>query len=143
MKKQLTQLLALHEGFREKPYRCTAGKLTVGYGRNLDDRGITREEGAILLANDLELSEAILRDRVSCFDDLSEVRQAVLIDMCLNLGWPRLSGFRKFLAALEEGSYSRAAAEMMNSLWARQVGRRAIRLADMMLRNVWPLEVAA
>lgn len=141
MKQKLTQLIALHEGFREKPYRCTAGKLTVGFGRNLDDVGITREEGEILLANDIEVSEAILQDRIECWPQLSEVRRAVLIDMCFNLGWPRLAKFRKFLAALEAGHYALASAEMLDSRWAKQVGRRAHRLASMMVRNVWALEV--
>ncbi len=27
--------LVRHEGLRLKPYRCTAGKLTIGIGRNL------------------------------------------------------------------------------------------------------------
>lgn len=141
MKQHLTRLIALHEGFREKPYRCTAGKLTLGFGRNLDDVGITREEGEILLANDIEVSMAILQDRIDCWHQLSEVRQAVLVDMCFNLGWPRLARFRKFLAALEAREYAQAAAEMLDSRWAKQVGHRAHRLASMMVRNVWALEV--
>ncbi|WP_444942728.1 glycoside hydrolase family protein [Microbulbifer sp. ZKSA006] len=139
--KKIARLIALHEGFREKPYRCTAGKLTVAFGRNLDDVGLSREEGEILLANDIEVSLAILQDRVDGFDCLSQVRQAVLVDMCFNLGWPRLSGFKRFLAAVEDGDYSEAAKEMLDSKWARQVGRRARRLADMMLSNVWAREV--
>ena len=55
--------------------------------------------------------------------------------MCFNLGRPRLSNFKKFLAALEEGDYEKAAVEMMDSRWASQVGDRAVRLRDRMLQE--------
>ena len=45
--------LVKHEGFRLKPYRCTAGKLTIGIGRNLDDRGISQKEDYAILERDI------------------------------------------------------------------------------------------
>ena len=49
--------LVRHEGLRLKPYRCTAGKLTIGIGRNLDDCGISQTEAYLLLENDIRNCE--------------------------------------------------------------------------------------
>ena len=125
------RLLQQHEGFRDRPYRCTAGKLTIGYGRNLDDVGISREEAAYLLRQDIFRAIGDLRLEPYWLD-LTEVRQAVLIDMCVNLGWPRLSRFERMRKALTEGDYGRAADEMVGSKWFLQVGARGRTLERMM-----------
>ncbi len=127
----MTAQLIEHEGLRLKPYRCPAGKLTIGIGRNLDDRGISEQEAAVLCRNDIDGAERDLDRNVPWWRELSAVRQMALVDMCLNLGWPRLSGFKRMLAALERTDYETAADEMLDSKWARQVGVRAVRIADM------------
>lgn len=137
MTDKLTAMLVDHEGMRRKPYRCTAGKLTIGVGRNLDDRGISPDEAMYMLANDIRDSRRELSAAFSWFDKLDEVRQAVLIDMCVNLGLSRLQGFRNTLALIGVGKYEAAAQEMLNSKWAEQVGRRAQRLSRMMATGRW------
>ena len=123
--------LILHEGMRLRPYRCTAGRLTIGVGRNLDDKGITEDEAMYLLAGDIE--EVIARLEVhSWYAVLGPVRRKVLIDMCFNLGVAGLMGFRRMIEALERGDYERAADEMVYSRWYRQVGERGRRLERMM-----------
>jgi lysozyme len=52
--------------------------------------------------------------------------------MIFNIGMPRFKQFKKMIAALEEGDWSEAANQMMDSKWAKQVGKRAERLRDMM-----------
>ena len=121
-----------HEGFRGKPYRCTAGKLTIGYGRNIEDNGITEAEASFLLDNDLKRCEAECRQAFSWFDNLDDIRQGVIVEMDFNLGLKKFKGFRKMLAACEKQDYELAAREMLDSLWARQVGQRAKILADLM-----------
>jgi lysozyme len=138
MRDALRAQLVSMEGLRLKPYRCPAGKLTIGVGRNLDDRGVTREEALVLLDNDLALVEAQARAAFPWFDALDAVRQDVVLNMCFNLGLPRLLGFRKCLAALAAGHYGNAAYEMMQSQWAQQVGHRAQTLATMMETGVYP-----
>lgn len=125
------RMIMEHEGLRLKPYQCTAGKLTIGYGRNIEEVGIDEREAEHLLDNDIGrvLDELETLDFWGC---LGSVRQAVLVDMCFNLGFPRLAGFRKMLAACRAGDFEAAAVEMLDSRWARQVGRRAQRLAEMM-----------
>ncbi len=124
-------LLKRHEGFRAKPYRCTAGKLTIGYGRNLDDVGISEKEAEALLANDVAKALEHLRLEPYWLD-LNEERQAVLLNMVVNLGWPRFSGFAKMRQALKAGDYDRAADEMQDSAWYRQVKGRAVELESLM-----------
>ena len=124
------------EGLRLKPYRCTAGKLTIGYGRNLEDRGITIEEAEYLLSNDIEIVCKNLSMRLSFFDDLDPVRKSALINMCFNLGLSGLMGFKKMLRAIEQSDYEQAAVEALNSRWANQVGDRAVRIADKIKNGV-------
>lgn len=134
----LVDLIKEDEGLRLKPYRCTAGKLTIGYGHNIEDNGIPEHIAEALLDYDLDVADEELRDNLPFYWQLSEVRKAVLVSMCINLGWPRLSGFEKMIAALEARAYETAAYEMLDSRWARQVGNRAKRLAWMMQHDKWP-----
>ena len=137
MADKLTEMLVDHEGMHRKPYRCTAGKLTIGVGRNLDDRGISPDEAMYMLANDIKDARRELSAAFPWFDKLDDVRQAVLIDMHVNLGLSRLQGFRNTLALIGVGKYEAAAQEMLNSKWAEQVGRRAQRLSRMMATGRW------
>ena len=138
----MVRQLRLHEGERLRPYRCTAGKLTIGVGRNLEDRGITAEESAMLLSNDISREERELLAALPWVAKLSEVRQRVLLDMTFNLGLQGLLAFKRTLAAIQAGQYQQAAGMMLESLWARQVGQRAQRLSEMMATGQVPKELA-
>lgn len=127
----LKQQLMHDEGLRLHPYRDTVGKLTIGFGRNLDDVGITREEAEIMLDNDIEQVRSEL-SRFDWFEQLDSKRRDVIMNMCFNLGLPTLLKFENMIAALSAHQYQRAADEMLDSLWARQVGKRAERLAETM-----------
>ncbi|EKO3524387.1 glycoside hydrolase family protein [Vibrio fluvialis] len=138
MKALATQLIKKHEGLRLKPYRCSNQKLTIGYGRNLQDNGISQQEAEALLQHDLDtaVKEA---ETLSYFASLNEARQAVIVDMIFNLGLPRFGMFKKMIAAIEQQLWHVAANEMLNSRWARQVGKRAKTLSEMM-RSGAPLQ---
>jgi len=138
----MVRQLRLHEGERLRPYRCTAGKLTIGVGRNLEDRGISAEESAMLLSNDISREERELLAALPWVAKLSEVRQRVLLDMSFNLGLQGLLAFKRTLAAIQAGQYQQAAGMMLESLWARQVGQRAQRLSEMMATGQVPKELA-
>lgn len=129
---KLQKQLTLHEGVRLKPYRCTAGKLTIGIGRNLDDVGITQDEAMLMLRTDMARAIAAVRTELPWYERLDNIRQRVLVDMCFNLGIDGLLAFKQTLSAIASGDYDRAATEMLNSRWAGQVGERARRLARMM-----------
>lgn len=122
------------EGWRDQVYVCPAGKLTIGYGFNVEDSRMPRAVADlwldILLKNTKEALENCSYGEV--FKDLSEARQGVLIDMAYNLGLTGLLRFKKMWYALSEGEYVTAGDEMLDSRWARQVGHRAHELAFIM-----------
>jgi lysozyme len=127
----LKNMLVQEEGYSQFPYRDTEGVLTLGIGRNLESNGVSMSESLFMLDNDVNDAIAILNKQLSCFNRLDRVRQIILIDMVFNLK-NRLFGFVNTLAAIERGDYKLAAQEMLNSKWAKQVGRRAVRLSKMM-----------
>lgn len=133
----LVEQLIEHEGMELMPYRCTAEKLTIGVGRNIEDRGISEDEARYLLANDIAIVEEEILKRQPMVATLDSVRQRVLVDMAFNLGMPTLMKFQNMWDAIEEEDWDEAAAQMLDSRWARQVGRRAERLADAMRTGDW------
>jgi len=124
--------LEVDEGRKRFSYRCTAGKLSIGVGRNLEDRGLREDEINLMLSNDIDEAEGIARKLIPNYQKLSEERKAVVINMAFNLGETRLSQFKQTLTAINEGRYADAATGMRNSLWYKQVGARAERLATIM-----------
>lgn len=124
-------MLMRHEGLRLKPYKDTVGVLTIGYGRNLDVKGISSLEAEYLLDNDIsEVLNSL--EKLPWWQGLDTIRKAVIIDMAFNLGINGLLGFKKMIMAIQEGDYRKAAYEMRHSLWASQVGYRADELAVLM-----------
>ena len=130
-KEQLMKLIRKHEGLRLYPYMDTENKLTIGYGRNLEDRGISLKTAVDMLEEDVELALKESKKH-EFFYELDDVRQNVIIEMIFNLGPTRFRGFKRMISALNSKDYSLAASEMLDSLWAKQVGPRANRLSDMM-----------
>ncbi len=126
----------LHNG-NHAPYQCPAGYTTIGYGRNIQTNGISENEAERMLMNDLAGSVALLEKHVPSWENHNEARQAVLIDMCFNMGWPTLSRFKNMLAALDKGDYEKASVEMMDSRWYRQVKVRGRKLVATMKTGVW------
>jgi lysozyme len=128
----LQKQLQPEEELRLKPYRDSAGKLTIGWGRNLDDRGITTDEATYLLKNDIALVVKQLAVNLPWTSRLDDVRWRVLADMCFNMGIGGLLEFKNTLAAIERGDYAAAATGMLASKWDTQVAHRAAVLAEMM-----------
>ena len=152
-KDKLMKKLVAHEGLRLQVYKDTLGIDTIGIGRNLQDRGISKEEldeldipsidhvyeygiteaDAMFLAqNDVQIVEEELLRAHPCVEKLDAVRQLILIDMAFNLGVPRLCKFKKMWAAVHEEKFDVAAKEMLDSRWANQVKSRATKLANAM-----------
>lgn len=124
------QMLRRHEGLRLKPYECTQGYQTIGYGRNLDSKGITRNEAEAMLTHDIQEARDDLAN-LEYWGVLSSRRKAALIDMRFCVGPKGFRDFKRMHRALCEGDYEKAANEMLDSVFARQVGLRASELADM------------
>lgn len=124
--------LTRDEGLRLKPYRDTTGNTTIGIGRNLSGVGISLAEANALLDSDISRAVADLDRNLPWWKSLDGVRQRVLVNMAFNLGINGLLGFRHTLDAIRAGNFEAAANGMLASLWAKQVGQRATRLAVMM-----------
>lgn len=128
----LLQQIKQHEGLRLKPYQDSRGILTIGYGRNLEDVGISQEEAEYLLQNDIRQAREGAKTLVKNFDDLSYSRKNVLINMTFNMGLPTIRKFVHMRNAIEREDFVEASRQMLNSHWARQVGSRAEELAEQM-----------
>ena len=129
--------LARDEGCRLKPYRDTVGKLTIGIGRNLDDVGISLEEAHYLLSNDITRADRAVTKALPWVASMDGVRQAVVINLCFNMGIMGLFQFKNMLSAMKDGDWEVAAAELMDSKYAKQVGDRAKRLAMQLITGEW------
>ena len=134
---KLADQLIHHEGMECFPYTDTVGKVTIGVGRNLTDRGLTKEECRHLLVNDIEISVGELKMNFHWFAKLDDTRQAALVALHFNLGINRLKTFTKTLRLIEkcilgDDLWSKVAEELLDSKWAGQVGQRAQTLARML-----------
>ena len=142
---EIVNRLKYHEGCVLFPYKDTRGYLTIGIGRCIEKNpftvdelkvigdwkhGITREMAHMLCRNDIDRCISDLRKKVEFFDKLDKERQYVLIDLCFNMGIKGLLKFKNMLLALGTGNWNKAADELLNSKYALQVGKRAIRLAS-------------
>ena len=128
MAMSLEDQLIHDEDLKTKPYRCPAGKLTIGVGRNLDDNGLSEDECMILLRNDIARCKRELGFYEWYTMQPPGVREA-LINMCFNMGISRLREFKKMISALQVRKYSTAAIEALDSAWSKQVGDRSKRVA--------------
>ena len=134
---KLLEQLKRHEGFRKKMYKDTLGLMTIGYGTNLEE-GLTKEEASLLLVTRLgKLLQELGKAGHELPSGLGEVRDAALANMAYNLGVKRLLGFTKMWQAIADKDYDKAANEMLDSKWARQVGNRAEELAKQMRTGLW------
>jgi lysozyme len=133
------KMLLTDEGLRLKPYRCTAGKLTIGYGRNLDDVGISERIADEMLKEDLEVAKKICQ-RIfgTLFDTWSENRQLGWINLAFNLGQVRLSKFKNTIRAAQIEDWFEVENGLRQSLWFKQVKGRAERVIGMICHETFP-----
>jgi len=136
-KDRLIAQLIVDEGKKNFPYKDTVGKLTIGVGRNLDDRGLSDDEITYLLGNDIKLVERELDIAMPWWRGMCDARQNVIASMAFNLGVPGLKTFKNTLQAMRDGRYADAADGMLQSKWAQQVGARAVRLSKAMREGVF------
>lgn len=130
----LIDRLIQHEGASRYAYKDTLGNLTIGIGRNIQSgskAGISMDEQLHLLKNDIDKCDKQLSQNL-VYKTLDRVRQEVLIEMCFNLGYSGLMGFKKMLSCIAKGDWKNAVKEARDSLWAKQIGKA--RLDDLMKR---------
>lgn len=146
----LRKMLSLHEGRVPWAYKDSLGFLTIGVGHLIDKaKGGKLPEHIIdqLLDYDIQTHRDELYRAAPWVKDLDDVRRAVLVDMAFNLSVEPFDGdgvkdWQIFIGQMKRKEYAAAAVNMRSTLWARQVGPRADRLAKMVETGIWPLEVA-
>lgn len=139
----LIKELRRDEGVEYSPYLDTMGISTVGVGHNIRAKPLPADWTFPL--TDAQVDQLLAEDLQEVFDgldrslpwwrDLNYPRQRVIANMTFNLGLAGMLGFKNTLAAIQQGRYNAAGAGMMASKWAKQVGARANRLADMMVNS--------
>lgn len=128
--KQVEADLVRDEGVRNRPYTDTVGKTTIGVGRNLDDKGLSDGEVRHLLRNDIEECIGHAMDIFPGWLSLPIPAQRVIVNMLFQLGVAGFKKFKRFIRAVEDGHWHRAAAEALDSRAARQTPRRFHRHAE-------------
>lgn len=128
------------------PYRCAAGRLTIGYGHNLDANplegigersAISEAEATRILEEDVRKAKEQVARAFPWAAALDFPRFAVLVNMAFNMGIRALCSFNDTLSAIRRGAYGDAAGRMLASRWASQTGNRARRLARQMETGGW------
>ena len=123
-----------HEGFSSTAYKDPAGNLAIGYGRNLESKGLSKDEALYLLTNDVAECEADLKIIFGkLFWEMGNNRRRALTDMRYNLGYGGFRDFERMIRAIKDEDFSLAAMEMRDSTWYKQVGGRGRTLYLMML----------
>ena len=129
---RLKKQLVIDEGLELKPYRCSADKLTIGVGRNIQEVGITEAEAMVLLENDIARVAGEGTQAFDWFLGLTPIRKEAIINLVFNMGLSKFKQFKKTIAFIEAGDWERAGAELLDSNYARQVGQRSQRVANML-----------
>ena len=155
---ELISQLVIDEGLRLFPYRDSLGIITIGIGRNLEGKGLTKDElfflgikektkedvikklmetgiskddAFYLCDNDIDEIFLQLKNALPWFESKPDAVQQILCNMGF-MGVSKLLKFKNTLNLIKIGKYEEASIEMLNSLWAKQVKSRAIRLSDRM-----------
>lgn len=139
MKGYIVDLIKKHEGTGKTiknqygdtiflPYRCSANKLTIGYGHNIEANGITEDVAELILLNDILRAEKDLANIFSpefLYNELNDIRYSVLVNMIFQLGYSGFSEFKKMIQAIKNKNWDDACAQMKDSCWHSQCKTRA------------------
>jgi len=136
----LKQQLLREEGSESCAYQDTLGFWTIGVGRLIDPKkggGLSQDEIEYLLDNDIKKITEKVHKFLPWVSKLNEPCQSVLLQMTFQMGLRGLLGFKRTLGSIEDGQFAEAAAEMLESKWAKQTPERANRLATQMETGEW------
>ena len=137
MSNQLIRQLKRHEGMKLKPYKCTAGKLTIGIGRNLEDVGISEDEAETLLRHDIIEATNQLLNAFPWMGALNDARASAMINFTFNVGIGTVKKFKQTMEYMKNCDYENAATALLDSRYAKQVGSRANEIAEQIRTGKW------
>ena len=127
--------LKAHEGFRSRVYKDSLGFDTIGYGFAIKDLELSEAISTVLLTEKVLNLVVRIHDRFQWFRNLPNTAQCVIVNMCYQLGITGVSKFRKMIKAMNRKDWNTAAAEMLDSRWAKQTPTRAKELSKI-IKNI-------
>ena len=126
----LLERIKHHEGFRSRPYKCSQGHLTVGYGAAIKDLELDEDIAEMILIRQIDKRTKQIIKKFPWWKSAEDDVKDVVVEMVFQIG---LSGFSKFkltISHLENKRYGKASAEMLLSKWAKQTPNRALELSN-------------
>lgn len=151
--KEVLERIKFHEGFKLMPYRDKKGKLTIGIGRCIDTHpftekelsfcgdwrhGITPNAAYQLCRNDIAECKSQLNTLGLWYHNLDDNRKYALLDMCFQMGFDGLKGFKRMLKYLENRDWQGAYYECLDSKYAKvDTPTRAKRIAILLKTGRW------
>ena len=128
--KDIIEQLKVHEGYKSKVYKCTAGVDTIGVGFAIKDLELSEDVCDLILTEKLEALEERFEKKFNWFKtSLVEVRN-VMLNMAYQLGFRGFCKFKKTIGYLEDTEWGKASEEMLDSRWAKQTPNRAKELSE-------------
>ena len=125
----LIEEIKIHEGFRDKVYKCSEGFDTIGYGFAIKDLILDEDIADLILERKLEALKERINKKFDWFKESPQEVQDVVSNMCYQIGLSGFSKFKKTIYYLETEQYEEASDEMLDSLCARQTPNRAKELS--------------
>ena len=128
-----------HEGYRDTVYNDHLGNATIGYGhlitpsdKFVKGKRYSTAELKKVFEYDFNIAKKDMELVLADCGDQPNVVKEIIIEMCFQMGRPRVMKFRKMLEAIKNKTYKIASTEMLDSVWARQTSNRAHNLAELM-----------
>lgn len=135
MAESLDQWLRRSEGLRLKPYMDTKGRLTIGFGHNLDANGITIAIANSILEADIALAKKNVIDYLPWILNFSPARQDAFYHLSFWIGIGKLLEFTKMLGAAKAEDWDRAVQELLNSALHNDIPIRTEEIANQLLKG--------
>jgi lysozyme len=132
---KLKEVITKHEGYDNFPYPDTKGNITIGYGYNLSARGLPHFILNNLYEQDVNYFYFQLSKDYPWFNKLNDARKIALISMCF-MGYKKFKTFKKMISAFELEDYISAEKEILDSLYAKEVGNRAVEIGKIIRTGV-------
>jgi lysozyme len=131
----LREQLIADEGKRTSAYKDSLGYWTIGVGRLIDASmgGFLRDDEInLMLDNDIASARRDCKKLFPAYDTFSQDRQDALANMMFNLGIKKFTNFTTTVGHINAGKWAEAQESAAQSLWFRQVGKRAERIIKQM-----------
>jgi lysozyme len=128
--KDIIEQLKIHEGYKPKVYKCTAGVDTIGIGFAIKDLELSEDVCELILKEKLEVLEERFEKKFDWFKTSPIEVRNVMLNMAYQLGYSGFCKFKKTLSYLEAADWENASKEMLDSRWAKQTPNRANELSE-------------